>query len=455
MKSIFHTNISSLSLGTPGERAGVRGQNCLAILPLTLSLSPRVQSEGSVVQLDRLAVCLFVLLGSWLMTANCSRAQSIDGLVKPETYASFEGKAIEIRLTGQREVSVGELQRLVTLRNNNQLVSIEYTVDRRPKKVKPEQIESLKIDFRPYTFRLHSPTKQYLLIDETTARGEVTARLEKRNAQWSDLLVEEKFLAASALAMTKAKQLKETINDNQIKLLEGKTAILLTDFNDQSSPILLKTVDQIIPNLDKMFGVQSSNRFVTNGKVILCAFQSREIFGKLESKGFNNANFGTYSVTFYTPNDMLIVNANDVRSNANLVWHLCWGCSAAYSDRIYTSLPLPAWAKLSIQQTVADTLVPSVVNRDSTKRRVTELLNENASLNGLLTANELVGDRHFIAKHFGQFLAARNKVAYPQFLADIKYGVALEDAIKNAYGESLSDIVVAFGRTFGVSQLKQ
>ena len=390
-----------------------------------------------------------------LVVASVGLGQSIDGVVKPVVYPSFEGKTIEIRITGQREVSVGELQRLVTLRNNNQLVSVEYVVDRRPKKVKPEQIESLKIDFRPFSLRLHSPTKQFLLIDETVARGEATARLEKSNAHWTDLLDEEKFLAASADAMLKAKQLKEIVNDNQVKLLEGKTAILLTDFNDQSSPLLLKTVDQIIPSLDKMFGVHSSELYVMNGKFVLCAFRSRQSFGKLESKAFNNPNSGANPMTYYTQNDTFIVNASDSQSNATLIWHICWACAGNYSDRIYTNLSLPAWARLAVQQTVADALVPTVFNREHTKRRVAELLKENGSLNGLLGANELVGDRHFIAKHFGQFLAAKSQVAYSQFLTDIKLGVAVEDAIKNAYGESLSDIVVAFGRTHGIVQLKQ
>jgi hypothetical protein len=191
-----------------------------------------------------------------------------------------------------------------------------------------------------------------------------------------------------------------------------------------------------------------------SGSVVLCAFQSRELFATLEKKAFQNENYGTYKVTVYFPDDTLVVNANDLESNTTLVWHMCWGCSGSYADRIHTNYRLPEWLRLSIMQSGADVLVPGVFKRDQTLHRATDLLKSSGSMNGLLEATELLGDRHFLAKHFGQFLAARNKAAYPEFLLEMKTGIPIEESVKNAYGESLNDMVVAFGRSFGIQQLK-
>ena len=393
------------------------------------------------------------LVASVCALVSNAKGQAIDGLVMPDQFPNLGGKPIEIQIVGQKGPMFGEFVKVVTQKKTGQLIQIEFKSERQQRIVKPTQVISLKVDKRPHSLRLHVPTGQYLLIDEMEARIKADARLKEKDAKWTELQDEIAFDAASAKALVVAEQIKDSISDASVQLLVGETAILLTDFDKKSCQALLKTADQVIPNLNKMFGVNANDGSLMNGKVVLGAFRARELFGKLETSTFKNPNYGTYPVIYHEQDGILVVNTNDARSVDHLIWQMCWGFSGGYANRARTSLDFPVWLRVAIQQSISDALVPSVTELPVDRRRVADFLKKSGSLNGLLIADRIEGDSHVVAKLLANYMMKKSSIAFQQFITDVKLGVAMENAIKNAFGLELPILIAGFGNEFGVPNL--
>ena len=116
-------------------------------------------------------------------------------------------------------------------------------------------------------------------------------------------------------------------------------------------------------------------------------------------------------------------------------------------------LSYPAWVRIGFQQLCSDILVPRVAEVANERRSVLQEL-KTGSLNGILDAENLPGERQIVCKALMSHLYSLNSAAFGQMISSLKLGRTTEDALKLSYGFDTDQFVQSFGRSLGINGLQ-
>ena len=393
----------------------------------------------------------------YLMAALCfcistiATAQEFDGLVSD--LKSLEGKTANVEFFKGSPVD-GTLSNVTKAAGAlPALQSLEINVRNRERRIKPDQIKKLKVDDRTLLVQRHFPSSQSVLIDEQVASLAVDSRLNLLGKTRRSTISSEEYEKLSTSNWEFAKAAMAKVGGNfSGSPRDGSNVILISDYPEPQQRQLLTALDGFISILNLLFGYTADEK-VLPGKPIIGAFLSRSNLGAFQSKVVGNPNYGTIRAFFHVVEDHVVVTAEDDRSPQHMTWQAAWGLSGAYSSYSYSDVELPAWVRIGFQQLCSDILVPRVAEVANERRSVLQEL-KTGSLNGILDAENLPGERQIVCKALMSHLYSLNSAAFGQMISSLKLGRTTEDALKLSYGFDTDQFVQSFGRSLGINGLQ-
>ncbi len=168
---------------------------------------------------------------------------------------------------------------------------------------------------------------------------------------------------------------------------------------------------------------------------------------------YNYLAFGFLSRAFFFLVDgQVVVSAEDNNGPKQMLWQAAWGMAGAYSHFCYSDVTLPAWFRIGLQQHCADVLVPGVYDNPADQRlAVAEI--KSGTLNGLLDADNIIGDRQLVCKFIAAHVYKLNPIGFGQMLSMLKLGKTTDEALKSVFDMDQATFVRSFGKSVGLPQL--
>ena len=396
-------------------------------------------------------VTIFFASAACLWLTSRGEAQEFDGMVKdiegligkPIHVDFFKGPDVDGTISAVAKAT----GRLPAFEN------LEVNVRNRGRRIKPEQIKQIQVDGQSFAVQRHFPSGQSVLINQSTASEAVDDRLSKINRTRRSGISADEFEKLSAENLEFAKASMAKISGSLTgRPVEGTNVILISDYPESQQRLLVSTLDAFIPKLNLIFGY-TTDEHVLPGKPIVGAFSSRSSLGAFQSKVVGNPDFGTIRAFFQVVEAHIVVTAEDDRSPPHMTWQVAWGLSGAFSTYSYSDVDLPAWVRVGLQQLCSDILVPRVAEAANERRSVLQEL-KTGSLNGILAAENLPGERQIVCKALMAHLYALNAGAFGQLISLLKSGRPTEDALMLSYGLEIPSLAASFGRSLGINGLQ-
>lgn len=397
---------------------------------------------------DFLPIAFFVTVVVVTTSRVPASAQDIDGLVQqPEllvgqdaTIQPVKGAAIE-----------GKLNELVPSRKGlEDLQFLEVEKSGKTRKIRVDQVASLTIGGKEMLLRPNPLTKSFNLIDVAVANAAIDSRLQKLGKSRRIPISENEFDSMTKKNLAFANKSVEKLGGS-LYVMEGSEAILITDYPQQQSKAIARAIDQMFPSLNTLFGV-GKDIHVLPGKPVVGAFGRRENLAKFQSEIVKHDSYGTIRAFFQMVDEHVVISAEDDRSTQHMIWQAAWGLSGAYSTFCYTNAELPRWMQVGLQQHCSDVLVKGFTDHAYELKEVaTEL--KGGSLNGILNAENLPGQRQLVCKLITAHLYQTNAVAFGQMLQMLKQGRTTDEVLKLCYGINQQSLASSFGKTISIPGL--
>ena len=396
-----------------------------------------------------------LLIPLFNVAALCSltvcRGQDVDGLVRDPQQ--LIGKPTVV-VPKKGPVESGILTELFQPRDDPfAIVHFEIKSERgRTRRFKPDQIRAIRIAERPMSIFPHLPTLAFQLVDVAKANELIDERLNAMQCRRSSLYEQKDHDDLSRAARVDlVEAVKKLSIAKQVEITEGKHVILVTDYPARQRPGLVNFIDSFVPKLNELFGFQKDD-LVLPGKPVIALFASRDNLGVFQDSVVGNPNYGTIRAFFHLIDGHVIVTAEDDRSAKHACWQVAWGLSGAYARFSYSTVVLPAWFRVGLQQHSADLLVPGLADNAQQRKRVIEEI-KGGSLNGLLGADQLPLDRQIVCKLVVAHLYRLSPEACGQMLNLLKLARTTEEALSICYGMDERQLASSFGQTLGLPRL--
>lgn len=393
--------------------------------------------------LRKLSLLLMVL-----MFSSTIFAQDIDGLVlQPELLT---GQDVSLQPVKGPTVDGKLIAILPSKRGLADVSFFEVESSGRTKKIRADQIASLKIGGNPMMVRPNPVSKLNQLIDLNLADGAVDARLKKIGKARRPVMTDEEFATLTRKSLEFAKDAVKKL-EGGLYVVEGEEVILITDFPQQQSKGLLRTVDQMIPTLKSVFGVGLKSNALP-GKPVVCAFGVRQNLASFQTEIAKYTSYGDIKAFFQMIDGNIVISAEDGRSPQHMLWQAAWGLSGAFSTFCYTDAELPLWVKVGVQQHCGDLLVRGITDHGHELKIVQGELRGGA-LNGIMFAENLPGERQLICKLLVAHLYKVNSAAFGQMLELLKQGRNTDEVLKQCYGINQQVLASSFGKAISIPEL--
>ena len=322
----------------------------------------------------------------------------------------------------------------------------------RIKKIKSSEIVKLLVDDKPMHLQMHFPTGRTVLIDDTLANAIADQRLLGLERTRSQLVENIAFETASQSAVEFARSSVRRINAAAgVTVADGAKVILITDYPPPQRDQLLKMLDGAFPKLNSIFGFGEQD-LVLPSKLIIAAFRIRKNLATFQSEIVGNKNYGTIRAFFQIVEEHPIVSVEDDRSAQYMLWQAAWGLSQAYSQYAYSDVQMPSWVRVGLNQHCGDVLVPGITDHPSELREIqTEL--KLGSLNGIMQAVNLPGNRQLVCKLLIAHLYRLSPGSFGQFLHYLKLGMNTEQTLALTYDMKDTRIAQSFGESISLPLL--
>lgn len=376
-----------------------------------------------------------------------------DGLVETDQMQSMLSKPVHLLLKSGVRLDECTLTDLRFGRQGGGIRFVEYhTSSNRKVTVKASDLFSFVVGGRTYSFRYHHPSQQRFLIDRDVMLEMAKSRVGERGQK----LLEPSTEAERAARVNEQRAFledaaKEVARFGTFHIEEGEQTLLFTDFPPGALAPLTRYSDQVCLELNRVFGVPLDRR-IWDGKAIIAAFSNGEALEEYEEQVLNNPNHRGTGAVHRTSHGFIMTSVVK-RLNRQTAFGTIWGLAMGYSNRVQSTVKLPSWVHTGLSNWIAYKIAPA---RDQSARRragVIKKLAANPTLGGLLHATRPGMETRPTSEQLIGFMISRSEAAFGQFLADLKHGHSLEDALMQSYGITPAQLASAFGRSLGIPNL--
>jgi len=213
-------------------------------------------------------------------------------------------------------------------------------------------------------------------------------------------------------------------------------------------------IPAVFRSMNPQFGIPI-NETVLPGKAVIAFFGQREAYAAFEKDVMKNPTYGTSTGMVHFSGQRFVYAGVDKSLDISSVRSIGWAIAGGYTNRFYSNVTLPTWFAAGLPGALADTVLP----RDEKslrhgKESIASSIRRSGSLNAILDATNIDGEREPLAKLLVQFLIARDSVAATQYVRDLKSGQEPAVALQNNFGLTHETLAMEFGRALGVPNVR-
>jgi hypothetical protein len=326
-------------------------------------------------------------------------------------------------------------------------------------------------DSGPPVFEPQPPPRMTAKERAAARREQQAAANQSRNResqrQWLQRLAAngvEPWPPESARDHTEALVRTRKMISEVLALLPG-TRVYETDHFLFTSNIPADQVRPYVAYLDKMYdwmcelyGVPAGTRVWLGGKAPIFAFQTQEQFVAFESKFFEvpaKDSQHMYGLCHQnTRGDVVIAcfQGEDPNDFGQMLVH---ETSHGFIHRYKTKARLPSWVSEGMAELIGAEMVPKSTAVKNKEQAALAILKQRHSLGGdFFTAEPIHDWQYGAASSLNRFLLKTNQQNYVRFIEALKEGLKWPVALQQAYGGTPEKLVIQYGQSIGVPDLR-
>jgi hypothetical protein len=226
---------------------------------------------------------------------------------------------------------------------------------------------------------------------------------------------------------------------------------------DQVAPYV-RYLDKMYDWMCELYGVPAGTQVWLGGKAPIFAFQTQEQFAAFEAKFFEVPTQDSqhlYGLCHQnTRGDVIIAcfRGEDPNDFGQMLVH---ETSHGFIHRYKTKARLPSWVNEGMAEIIGADMVPKSTAVKNKETAALAILREHHSLGGdFFTAEPIHDWQYGVASSLNRFLLQTDRQSYVRFIEGMKEGLKWTVALQQAYNGTPEQLVVQYGQSIGLPDLR-
>ncbi len=286
-------------------------------------------------------------------------------------------------------------------------------------------------------------------------RSEWVERAKKNGVEpWPELTKEE-----HAAAVEEHRKLMDEVGQALPGMQLYETHEFLFFSNIPASQIAPYTaaLDAMHDMMCHMYGIKRGEP-VWKGKCLVMAFLNKAEFIHFEQTYLKNDDpSGAYGFCHSSGDGRVIISCYRGDRPADFAKMLVHETSHGFIHRYRTSVHPPSWINEGMADWIAARLVPSSRSVAYRESKALQTMRQTGSMGGgfFKPGGNIEGWQYGVASSLTSFLIAQDSAAYTRFIQGIKEGLSWQDSLKEHYNATPEEMIAGYGRSIGVSNLRE
>jgi len=290
-------------------------------------------------------------------------------------------------------------------------------------------------------------------------RNQWLARLQARDVEpWPETETEETHAAALAKSREMIDEVIAVLPGTQ--LYETEHFLFTSNMPPEQVAPYAAYLDRMYDWMGKLYGVPEGHKVWLGGKARIFAFLEREQFEAFEEKYFPEAVqtlrslVNVYGLCHLSPDGDVVIACYRGDDPANFGQMLVHETSHGFIHRYKTKAQLPNWVDEGMADLIGAEMVPASIVVKNREYKAIQLLTQQRSLGGMLSAKRIDAWHYGLASNLNRFLLHANRDSYVRFIEALKEGMPWDEALREAYGSTPEQMLAHYGRWIGVPELR-
>ncbi len=333
--------------------------------------------------------------------------------------------------------------------------SIQDADGKKKQKLSSGIVSRLRSGGRDYEVALDPSKKGQVLIDVTQRDLDINVKLKAaRRRLWEEPTDDERDNIIGEY-----KEFLQSVQANYqfpMRLTETKYFLFFTDIPANQVAPCIANLDAMYSELCKGFGVpQGKNIWL--GKCIIVAFLDKTSYHAFEEKFMNNPNAeGSAGLHHSSTNGRALISCvrgNDPVFFAKVMVH---ETSHGFLHRLRSNVDIPPWINEGVADWVAGMVVKNSPTIAQRQKAGIELIRQTNTLGPdfFEPAAHLSSAQYGIASNLTNFMLKIDPGRYRVFILGIKEGYTLEESLARSYGLTPGELIINYGRSVGMINLR-
>jgi len=301
--------------------------------------------------------------------------------------------------------------------------------------------------------------EQATRVKREEVRAKWLAKLQERDVEpWPESETEKEHAAALAKSREFVKEVITLFPGT--RLYETEHFLVVSNIPPEQVTPFVGALDKMYAWMCQLYGVPRDHKVWLGGKAPIFAFLENSEFDAFEQRFYPEAreslrtlanvyglchlkDSGEVAIACYRGN-----NPNDF---AQMLVH---ETSHGFIHRYKTKQSLPNWVDEGMADLIGAEMSPASMAVKNREYRAIQQLGQQHSLGGMLTAERIQAWQYGVASNLNRFLLQTSREKYVRFIESLKDGLMWEEALKEAYGSSPEELLMAYGRWINVAGLQ-
>jgi hypothetical protein len=285
------------------------------------------------------------------------------------------------------------------------------------------------------------------------------ARLASRDVEpWPDAESDEDHATALAKSRAMIDEVKTVLPG--MELYETERFLFVSNMPAEQVGPYVTYLDRMYEWMCRLYGVSPEHKVWLGGKAPIFAFIERSQFQAFEDKYFPEARAAlrslgnVYGLCHLSPRGDVIIacyRGNDPNDFGQMLVH---ETSHGFIHRYKTKAQLPNWVDEGMADLIGAEMVPDSTAVRNRELKALNLLIQQQSLGGMLSAKRIESWQYGAASNLNRFLLETNRDSYVRFIEVLKEGMKWDEALREAYGSTPDELLTHYGRRIGVPELR-
>ncbi len=234
-----------------------------------------------------------------------------------------------------------------------------------------------------------------------------------------------------------------------LKTTETHEFMVATDIPSHQIGPYVKSLDKMHDMLCDLYGIPRGEP-LWKGKCLVIAFLSQEDFNAFEARFMKTDLRGVHGVCHQRSDGRVVMacyRGDDKLTFAHMLVH---ETSHGFNHRWISPARLPSWLNEGIAEWIGTKIVPQSKQVPLKQAQAIAFMKANGTLGPNFFAggpdDKIDAIQYGMASLLVMFLEKRDRKKFAQFVRGIKEGLSVEASLREAYDESLEELVAKFGQ---------